>query len=152
MEYFLFLLINLVIAKDHIQRQFISLLIMKRLNTSSMSAVLDQPNNKYYWQFKCQQLSERNISLQQQIAQTQTESQLMSTLLHSDSMKQFCENLDNINQLLQKLINSSSHGESYRQKFHDIIQQLQDLSQEFPPICSEREHKLFSQLLGMLHY
>eukprot|EP01083_Nonionella_stella_P038029 103580_1 len=53
-----------VIAKDHIQRQLIALLIRKNLEQFPKEL---SPRNKYYWQFKVQQLTERNIVLQREM-------------------------------------------------------------------------------------
>ena len=53
-------------ANDHLQRQLIVMVIRLMLKQTPPS---QSPRNKYYWQFKVQQLKERNIVLQKENAQ-----------------------------------------------------------------------------------
>ena len=120
-----------IIAKDHIQRQLIGLVIRKNMEQFSKHA---SPKNKYYWQFKVQQLTERNIVLQREMNEIRHKNESIMPIIESLS-----KHHDHQQASEYEILSATERERELYQSCRDLKEKLRIQTNQISGLTSERE-------------
>ena len=120
-----------IITKDHIQRQLIALLIRKNLKQFPKQL---SPKNKYYWQFKVQQLTQKNIVLQQEMNQIRHKNESLMPIIETLN-----DNKNNKNKSKLLLLSATQRESKLYLQLKDSRQSINIFKHQISDLTADRE-------------